>query len=198
MTTLCCCKRGIWSGAVLCSSFHIWDSCFLKSDKKILRMLRTALLLSPGAWLLMWSHIWQNRYHVGTEWFASFYQDLSKCFIMEIKPDPLFHRWEKPGPGSVSNKQMARIQILVWLSVHACMYEHASLSGAWQRATGYGASTCRSQVLPVSTSQNPKGSGAVAESQPHMDTGCMAPGPGPTALVWAPLLRAQLCRIDVI
>lgn len=127
----------------------------------------------------MWSHIWQNWYHTGTECFASFYQDLSKCFIMEIKPDPLFPRGENPGLGSVSNKQTARIQIPVWLSVRTRTYQRALLSGAWQRATGRGTST--------SASQNPEGEESRPSPSPTWIRGAWLLVLELTALAWAPL-----------
>lgn len=85
---------------------------------------------------------------------------------------------KKTGPGSVSNKQMARTQIQSGcLSVPACMSLHCSvqrdkelLARAHPRAVG--------QALPTSASQAAEGSGAVAESQPHRNTRCVAPGPG--------------------
>lgn len=138
----------------------------------------------------MWSCIWQNWYHAGTECFASLYQDLSKCFIMEIKPDPLFHRWEKPGLGSVSNKQMARIQIPVWLSVRTCTYQRALLSGAWRRATGRGTST--------SASQNPEGEESRPSPSPTWTRGAWLPVLELTALAWAPLPGAQWGRLDAM
>lgn len=185
MTTLCCCKRGIWSAGVLCSAFHAWDSCFLKFDNKMLRVLRAALLLSPGAWFPVRSRIWQSRYHTGTACFAPLYRDLSKCFIMKIKPDPLFHRWEKPGPGSVSNERWPESR-----SQFGYVSRLALRSGAWQRAAGDGTTTCCSQVLPGSASQNPEGSGAVAEPSPPWTRGVWLLVLEPAAVVWAPLLRA--------